>query len=188
MVEVAVDPRVTLPGSWVYVQPNSFGTTRPFYVGDSGGAIVRRHVDIYDSLGRASQQALGWRSVSVTVARTPRRTTHTAASPPADAARRARGAARGSRSPCARPSARAGPAAQAPGPAPDKAAEPTLTPSIANKRASLRELTTPTQGRPATRFTRPTRASVWLHVDHGCRVSPEVTRRVAQAPICDRRE
>jgi hypothetical protein len=55
-------------GSWVYVHPNPFGTSQPFYAGDTGGAISGRHVDIYDWLGRASQQAWGARPVSVAVA------------------------------------------------------------------------------------------------------------------------
>jgi 3D (Asp-Asp-Asp) domain-containing protein len=70
-LEVAVDPSVIPLGSWVYVQPNPFGTTRPFYAADTGGAIRGRHIDIYDWRGRASQQAWGARPVTVTPASAP---------------------------------------------------------------------------------------------------------------------
>jgi 3D (Asp-Asp-Asp) domain-containing protein len=71
-LEIAVDPSVIRLGSWVYVQPNPFGTSRPFYAGDTGGAIRGRHIDIYDWRGRASQQAWGARPVAVTPASAPR--------------------------------------------------------------------------------------------------------------------
>ena len=58
-------------GSYVHVQPNPFNTSSAFYAGDTGGAIVGRHVDIYDWQGRASQDAWGQRSVSVTPAPNP---------------------------------------------------------------------------------------------------------------------
>jgi 3D (Asp-Asp-Asp) domain-containing protein len=67
-LEIAVAPSVIGLGSWVYVQPNPFGTAQPFYAGDTGGAIHGRHVDIYDWRGRASQQAWGARAVNVTPA------------------------------------------------------------------------------------------------------------------------
>jgi 3D (Asp-Asp-Asp) domain-containing protein len=67
-LEIAVDPSVIPLGSWVYVQPNPFGTAQPFYAGDTGGAIHGRHIDIYDWRGRTSQQAWGVRSVTVTPA------------------------------------------------------------------------------------------------------------------------
>jgi 3D (Asp-Asp-Asp) domain-containing protein len=67
-LEIAVDPSVIPLGSWVYVQPNPFGTAQPFYAGDTGGAIHGRHVDIYDWRGRASQEAWGERGVTVTQA------------------------------------------------------------------------------------------------------------------------
>jgi 3D (Asp-Asp-Asp) domain-containing protein len=67
-LEIAVDPSVIPLGSWVYVQPNPFGTERPFYAADTGGAIRGRHIDIYDWRGRASQQAWGARGVTVTPA------------------------------------------------------------------------------------------------------------------------
>jgi 3D (Asp-Asp-Asp) domain-containing protein len=71
MLEIAVDPSVIRLGSWVYVQPNPFGTAQPFYAGDTGGAIRGRHVDIYDWRGRPNQQAWGARSVTVTPASAP---------------------------------------------------------------------------------------------------------------------
>jgi 3D (Asp-Asp-Asp) domain-containing protein len=70
-LEVAVDPSVIPLGSWVYVQPNPFGTAQPFYAGDTGGAIRGRHIDIYDWRGRANQQAWGARPVIVTPASGP---------------------------------------------------------------------------------------------------------------------
>jgi 3D (Asp-Asp-Asp) domain-containing protein len=70
-LEVAVDPSVIRLGSWIYVQPNPFGTAQPFYTADTGGAIRGRHIDIYDWRGRASQQAWGARPVTVTPTATP---------------------------------------------------------------------------------------------------------------------
>jgi 3D (Asp-Asp-Asp) domain-containing protein len=70
-LEVAVDPRVIALRSYVHVRPNPFGTSGAFYAGDTGGAIIGRHVDIYDWRGRASQDSWGQRSVSVTPAPTP---------------------------------------------------------------------------------------------------------------------
>jgi 3D (Asp-Asp-Asp) domain-containing protein len=70
-LEIAVDPSVIPLGSWVYVQPNPFGTAQPFYAGDTGGAIRGRHIDVYDWRGRASQQAWGARPVTVTPASGP---------------------------------------------------------------------------------------------------------------------
>jgi 3D (Asp-Asp-Asp) domain-containing protein len=40
--------------SYVRIQPNPFWATSAFYVGDTGGAITGRHIDIYDWYGRAS--------------------------------------------------------------------------------------------------------------------------------------
>jgi 3D (Asp-Asp-Asp) domain-containing protein len=68
LLEVAVDPSVIALGSYVYVQPNPFHTTDAFYAGDTGSAILGQHVDIYDWQGRASQQAWGTRTVTVTPA------------------------------------------------------------------------------------------------------------------------
>jgi 3D (Asp-Asp-Asp) domain-containing protein len=70
-LEIAVDPSVIPLGSWVYVQPNPFGTAQPFYAADTGGAIHGRHIDIYDWRGRESQQAWGARPVTVTPASAP---------------------------------------------------------------------------------------------------------------------
>jgi 3D (Asp-Asp-Asp) domain-containing protein len=67
-LEIAVDPSVIPLGSWVYVQPNPFGTRQPFYAGDTGSAIRGRHIDIYDWRGQASQRAWGERPVTVTPA------------------------------------------------------------------------------------------------------------------------
>jgi 3D (Asp-Asp-Asp) domain-containing protein len=70
-LEVAVDPSAIPLRSYVHVQPNPFATGRAFYAGDTGGAIIGHHVDIYDWRGRASQDAWGQRSVSVTPAPAP---------------------------------------------------------------------------------------------------------------------
>jgi 3D (Asp-Asp-Asp) domain-containing protein len=70
-LEIAVDPSEVPLGSWVYVQPNPFGTAQPFYAGDTGGAIRGRHIDIYDWRGRTNQQAWGARRVRVTPASAP---------------------------------------------------------------------------------------------------------------------
>jgi 3D (Asp-Asp-Asp) domain-containing protein len=83
-LEIAVDPSVIPLGSWVYIQPNPFGTVQPFYAGDTGGAIHGRHIDIYDWRGRASQQAWGARPVTVTPASAPG--TSMVCSPPAESA------------------------------------------------------------------------------------------------------
>jgi len=71
VLEVAVDPSVIALGSYIHVQPNPFGTSGAFYAGDTGGAILGHHVDIYDWRGRSSQDAWGQRSVSVTPAPAP---------------------------------------------------------------------------------------------------------------------
>ena len=69
--EIAVDPSLIPLGSFEHVRPNPFGTDRAFYAGDTGGAIVGRHVDIYDWQGRAAQDAWGLRHVRVTRAPNP---------------------------------------------------------------------------------------------------------------------
>ncbi len=69
--EIAVDPRLIPLGSYVHITPNPFGTSSAFYAGDTGGAITGRHIDIYDWLGRASQNAWGTRAVTVTPAAAP---------------------------------------------------------------------------------------------------------------------
>jgi 3D (Asp-Asp-Asp) domain-containing protein len=71
MLEVAVDPRVVPLRSFVHVQPNPFGTSGAFYAGDTGGAIIGQHVDIYDWRGRAEQDAWGARHVDVSPAADP---------------------------------------------------------------------------------------------------------------------
>jgi 3D (Asp-Asp-Asp) domain-containing protein len=70
-LEVAVDPHLIPLGSYVYIQPNPFGTASPFYAADTGSAITGKHIDIYDWRGRADQQAWGKRYVSVTPAPNP---------------------------------------------------------------------------------------------------------------------
>jgi 3D (Asp-Asp-Asp) domain-containing protein len=69
--EIAVDPAVIPLESFAHVQPNPFGTTHAFYAGDTGGAIIGKHVDIYDWQGRAAQDAWGVRHVNVTPAPNP---------------------------------------------------------------------------------------------------------------------
>jgi 3D (Asp-Asp-Asp) domain-containing protein len=70
-LEVAVDPSVIALRSYVHITPNPFGTTGAFYAGDTGGAILGRHIDIYDWRGRTHQNAWGQRSVTVTPAPNP---------------------------------------------------------------------------------------------------------------------
>ena len=67
----AVNPAVIPLQSFERVTPNPFGTRRAFYAGDTGGAIIGHHVDIYNWLGRAAQNAWGVRQVSVTPAPNP---------------------------------------------------------------------------------------------------------------------
>jgi 3D (Asp-Asp-Asp) domain-containing protein len=69
--EIAVDPAVIPLQSFERVTPNPFGTQHPFYAGDTGGAIIGHHVDIYDWQGRAAQDAWGVRHVNVTPAPNP---------------------------------------------------------------------------------------------------------------------
>jgi 3D (Asp-Asp-Asp) domain-containing protein len=69
--EVAVDPSAIGLRSYLHVQPNPFGTQSAFYAGDTGAAIIGRHVDIYDWRGRATQLSWGTRTVSVTPAPSP---------------------------------------------------------------------------------------------------------------------
>jgi len=68
---IAVDPTVIALRSYVHVAPNPFGTGGAFYAADTGGAIVGRHIDIYDWLGRSHQDAWGQRAVTVTPAPNP---------------------------------------------------------------------------------------------------------------------
>ena len=69
--EIAVDPSVIPLRSFAHVSPNPFRTPHAFYAGDTGGAIIGRHVDIYDWEGRASQDAWGVRHVNVSPAPDP---------------------------------------------------------------------------------------------------------------------
>jgi 3D (Asp-Asp-Asp) domain-containing protein len=69
--EIAVDPAVIRLGTFAHVTPNPFATARAFYAGDTGGAIIGRHVDIYDWQGRSAQDAWGVRPVTVTPAPDP---------------------------------------------------------------------------------------------------------------------
>ena len=69
--EIAVDPTVIPLGSFEHVTPNPFSTRHAFYAGDTGGAILGKHVDIYDWQGRAAQDAWGVRHVTVTPAPNP---------------------------------------------------------------------------------------------------------------------
>lgn len=66
---VAVDPTVIPLGSYVYVSPNPFNNKSiAFQAADTGGAIIGKHVDIYDWRGRSYQDAWGARKVTVTPA------------------------------------------------------------------------------------------------------------------------
>jgi 3D (Asp-Asp-Asp) domain-containing protein len=69
--EIAVDASVIPLRSFAHVSPNPFRTPHAFYAGDTGGAIIGRHVDIYDWEGRAAQDAWGLRHVTVTPAPDP---------------------------------------------------------------------------------------------------------------------
>jgi 3D (Asp-Asp-Asp) domain-containing protein len=69
--EIAVDPAVIPLRSFAHVTPNPFDTPHAFYAGDTGGAIIGQHVDIYDWQGRAAQDAWGVRHVNVTPAPNP---------------------------------------------------------------------------------------------------------------------
>ena len=51
--------------------PTRSAPAQAFYAGDTGGAIIGRHVDIYDWQGRAAQYAWGARQVTVTAAPNP---------------------------------------------------------------------------------------------------------------------
>jgi 3D (Asp-Asp-Asp) domain-containing protein len=69
--EIAVDPAVIPLQTFEHVTPNPFGTRHAFYAGDTGGAIIGEHVDIYDWQGRSAQDAWGVRHVTVTPAPNP---------------------------------------------------------------------------------------------------------------------
>lgn len=64
---IAVDPNVIPLHTHVKISPNPFGDDSiVFAAEDTGGAIVGRHVDIYDWRGRTSQLGWGVRQVTVT--------------------------------------------------------------------------------------------------------------------------
>ncbi len=66
---IAVDPHVIPLGSYVHVSPNPFGNDKiTFLAADTGGAIIGKHIDIYDWRGRTDQNAWGARHVTVTPA------------------------------------------------------------------------------------------------------------------------
>ncbi len=66
---IAVDPSVIPLGSYVHVSPNPWGNDAiTFLAADTGGAILGKHIDIYDWEGRAAQTAWGSRHVTVTAA------------------------------------------------------------------------------------------------------------------------
>ena len=66
---IAVDPTVIALGSYVHVSPNPFGDDAiAFEAADTGGAIIGKHIDIYDWQGRAAQDAWGARHVTLTPA------------------------------------------------------------------------------------------------------------------------
>jgi 3D (Asp-Asp-Asp) domain-containing protein len=66
---IAVDPTVIPLGSYVHVSPNPFGDDAiTFRAADTGGAILGKHIDIYDWRGRADQLAWGERKVTIAAA------------------------------------------------------------------------------------------------------------------------
>jgi 3D (Asp-Asp-Asp) domain-containing protein len=66
---IAVDPSVVPLGSYVHVSPNPFNNDAiTFKAADTGGAILGKHIDIYDWRGRTYQLAWGERKVTVTPA------------------------------------------------------------------------------------------------------------------------
>jgi hypothetical protein len=69
MYLIAVDPSVIALGTYWHVSPNPWGNpSLTFLAGDTGGAIIGKHIDIYDWEGRAAQQAWGARHVRLTSA------------------------------------------------------------------------------------------------------------------------
>jgi 3D (Asp-Asp-Asp) domain-containing protein len=72
MLEIAIDPSVLQSRAYYHVWPNPFRARGAFLAGDTGGAIKGQHIDTYDWLGRASQDAWGVHyGVSVTKAADP---------------------------------------------------------------------------------------------------------------------
>jgi 3D (Asp-Asp-Asp) domain-containing protein len=69
MYLIAVDPSVIRLGTYWHVVPNPWGNPKlTFLAGDTGGAIVGNHIDMYDWEGRTAQQAWGSRRVTLTPA------------------------------------------------------------------------------------------------------------------------
>lgn len=62
---VAVDPSRIALGSSLRIQPNPFGTRKPFRAFDTGGAIKGNRIDFYDWRGRGKQRGWGKRDVNV---------------------------------------------------------------------------------------------------------------------------
>jgi 3D (Asp-Asp-Asp) domain-containing protein len=66
---IAVDPSVIHLGTYWHVVPNPWGNPKlTFLAGDTGGAILGKHIDIYDWEGRTAQNAWGARHVTLTPA------------------------------------------------------------------------------------------------------------------------
>ncbi len=66
---IAVDPSVIHLGTYWHVVPNPWGKPKlTFLAADTGGAILGKHIDIYDWEGRAAQNAWGARHVTLTPA------------------------------------------------------------------------------------------------------------------------
>ena len=69
---IAVDPIGASRSAASSTSPQTRSApTHAFYAGDTGGAIIGHHIDIYDWQGRAAQDAWGKRSVTVTPAPAP---------------------------------------------------------------------------------------------------------------------
>lgn len=62
---VAVDPGVIPYGTLLRIQPNPYGTSRPFVAADTGGAIVGKRIDLYVAEGRGKQTSWGRKPVRV---------------------------------------------------------------------------------------------------------------------------
>ncbi len=66
---IAVDPSVIHLGTYWHVVPNPWGKPKlTFLAADTGGAILGKHIDIYDWEGRAAQNAWGVRHVTLSPA------------------------------------------------------------------------------------------------------------------------
>ena len=72
MLEIAVDRGELSLRSYYHVWPNPLQSHGAFLAGDTGGAIIGRHIDTYDWKGHADQDTWGVRyGVTVTKAATP---------------------------------------------------------------------------------------------------------------------